>query len=218
MAAGVSSDASEFMQIAARFARRATLYAQIDRDLYTKTRFFGAASMTNKVLARLFEFHPTLISIESGKCLQDLGAVLEHLNVSLANAIRLGAESGGALDRRLVQAEQRAAQLHWRGAVGATARLRAVEDELNDLLNDSHILCLFARFWKVSRDYAAILSALRRRMGGRLEFGNESHRVGIGCALIDHLHQRKLVLQRGAAASDCTLAPAASSLSSPRLY
>jgi hypothetical protein len=195
------SDASEFERPAAHFHRRAALYTQMDRRLWEKTRFFGAAAMTNKVLARLFEFHPTLISIESGRLLQTLGAGLEQFNLRLAGAIRPGDQSGGVLDRRLVQAEQRLAQVHWRGSCAVSADRKVVEGELNDLLNDSHVLCQFARFWKESRDYSRVLAAVRLRMKVRLDFGNESHRVDIGCALIDHLRHLQLnasLFQRGA--------------------
>jgi hypothetical protein len=165
------------------FQRRAVLYAELDRDLRKKTRFFGAASMTNNVLARLFEFHPTLISSDSGALLQGLGRSLERFNLSMAAGIRANSEAGSALDRRLVEAEQRAAQREWRNSQRAL-----VEAELDHLLNGSHVLCLFARFWKDSRDYTAVLAGLRKQMGVRLQFGNEAHRIGIGCALIDHLH------------------------------
>jgi hypothetical protein len=187
----VESDSPDPRQPAAHFQRRALLYADLDRELSRKTRFFGAASMTNNVLGRLFEFHPTLISPDSGRLLQRLGAALERLNVGFAKSIRAGVECGDALDRRLVEAEQRAAQTQW-----GKSYSKPVEQELDDLLNGSHVLCLFARFWKDSRDYSAVLAALRRQMGVRLNFADEAHRVNIGCALIAHLHTARHVARR----------------------
>jgi hypothetical protein len=183
----MASDASGSSPPAARFHRRAVLYAQMDRDLFDRTRFFGAAALTNKVLARLFEFQPAIVSTAGGILLGILGDSLEQLNLHLADTVRQGNEAGPTLDRHLVLVEQRAAQIRWRNSDGATAERKAVEGELNDLLNASHVLSLFARFWRESRDFSVVLAALRIRIGGPLDFGNESHRVGIGCALIDHL-------------------------------
>ena len=168
------------------FQQRALWYRDLDLELRHKTRFFGAAALTNRVLARLFGHHPQAISEASAESLSRLGAHLERFNVDLAESARQSARAGPALDRRLVQAEQRVAQIHWQARLCEKQR-SMIEREINGLLNESNIACLLARLWSDSRDYCSVLTALRARLGGPLDFAVESHRIAIGCALIEQL-------------------------------
>ena len=170
------------------FGRRALWYRSLDLELRAKTRFFGAAALTNRVLARLYENRLNTALPLSGRLLMRLGTELERFNTDLAASVRGSEQRGRTLDRRLVCAEQRVAQIHWL----AERRNRdrpLVERELNGFLNQSHVSCLLARLWKDSHEYCTVLASLRARMGSPLDFAVESHRVDIGCALIEHLNR-----------------------------
>jgi hypothetical protein len=170
----------------ADFRRRALWYKDLDLELRHKTRFFGAAALTNRVLARLFEHFPKAVSDASATSLRRLGAQLERFNGGLAESVRQSPRHGAALDRYLVQAEQSIVEIHWRALPSERQQL-IIGREINGLLNVTHVSCYLARLWRDSRDYCSVLSGLRARLCGPLNFAVESHRIEIGCALIEHL-------------------------------
>jgi hypothetical protein len=171
------------------FARRGALYAHLDRHLRSATRFFAAAALVNEAFAYLFRRLPSGISTSSYAFLSELGASLEPLNLYYARRIRGGCAAGPWLDRSLVRLEQRHVQRcwHWWAAQsGAVAWNRAVH-ELNGLLNAYYPMALFAPLLSSGGHLLAAVSAVRKEVGNDLDFANGSHRVRIGCALIQQI-------------------------------
>jgi hypothetical protein len=170
------------------FARRSVLYGSLDRLLRSNTRFFAAAALVNEVTAELFRRLPIGLSTGSRTFLCELGASLEPLNLGYARAISDRCYSGPWLDRSLVRLEQQQVQMcchRWAGRSGsAWPRVRR---ELNALLNAYHPVALFASYLPCCRQLAGVLASVRQDLGVALDFANGSHRIEIGCALIQQL-------------------------------
>lgn len=170
------------------FERRRRLYAHLDRDLRSKTRFFAAAGLINDVFANLFRWLPADGSAKSFAFLSELGTSLESVNMRHAGAIREGRLAGCSLDHSLVCLEQAEVQLHWHlWSTRSGDAWRTIREELNRLLNDHHPVSLLAPLLPCSRLLTTVVAAVRRGVGADLDFANGSHRIQIGCALIRQL-------------------------------
>jgi hypothetical protein len=176
------------------FARRSMLYGSLDRLLRPNTRFFAAAALVNEVFANLLRRVPIGLSRRTYTFLCELGASLEPMNVGYARGIYDRCYSGPWLDRSLVRLEQQQVQMcchQWaRRSGSAWPRVRR---ELNALLNACHPVVLFASYSPCSRQLAGVVAGVRQDLGVALDFANGSHRIQIGCALIQQLRREQLV-------------------------
>jgi hypothetical protein len=94
------------------FRSRARLYAAWDRRLSKRTRFFGAAAVTNTGLAELFSRFGVhlFVSRFTSEFLAAVGYLLERMNMEWARRISAGAIEADDLDERIIAAEQTAVQ------------------------------------------------------------------------------------------------------------
>src|SRR6185437_7667230 len=95
------------VDFARHFRRRALCYEHWDHCLASKTRFFGAASVTNRVLGHLVSLSVVRPRIEAcAPWLSMLGVLLEGTNSALARAVTRGDLAGANLDYQIVSIEQ----------------------------------------------------------------------------------------------------------------
>jgi hypothetical protein len=159
------------------FRRRAALYAGLDARLRNKTRFFGAACLTNCVLAHLVTIDNSISS--SGTCIRwlwNLGALLETINLAAAEDLKAESEVGPALDEHLISKEQAAVE---KSLQGATADFVL---QMNRFLNHDRWLGAL-HFSPEVRWYSGVLVNLREELASPLDFARQPHREAIGVSL-----------------------------------
>jgi hypothetical protein len=89
------------------FQTRAALYGRLDTHLRQKTRFFGAAAMTNRVLTCLASVRAGLLCSQATCAwLCSIGGGLEARNIRLAEQISRRQFADPRLDQELVSLEQ----------------------------------------------------------------------------------------------------------------
>ena len=137
----------------------------------------------------IFRRLPIGVSQRSFAFLSELGSSLEPVNLHYARGIRDGRLCGPWLDRALVRLEQQhVRRCGQRWAADSTVGWRRVRRELNDLLNAYHpVTLLFAPCLPCGRKLLGVLTAVRKDLGVNLDFADSSHRIRIGCALVQHL-------------------------------
>ena len=150
----------------------------------SRTRFFGAAALTNAVFAQLFSLLPRLSLAHGYRFLSEAGAVLECANLNWACELRQRSNAGWGLDYELVSREQRLLQALLQARA---AEQRPICGELDALLNEGHLAAVSARALPRSRRYSQVLKSVRAEVGGALEFASERHRVRIGLRLVHQL-------------------------------
>lgn len=174
------------------FQHRARFYGALDSRLRSKTRFFGAACVTNRVLGHL-------ASIGSGvphgaTCaawLAELGASLERVNRSIAEAVHQGRLTGPALDERIVAIEQSAVEQSLeRSKTSGTCAYFAVLPALDGLLNHQSWISTL-HFSPAVRWYRRVLTGVRNELRSPIEFARQRHREQIGMALISALRREE---------------------------
>ena len=175
---------------ARRFRRRAQLYGALDARLYAQTRFFGAACVTNRVLAHLTSLGGSLA--EADLCadwLLDLGASLETLNRSIAEAVHAGRLAGPALDEQIVSIEQSAVERSLQRAMNTReSGYRQVLPALDAILNHQSWVSTL-HFSSAVRWYRRVLAGVRHELQAPIEFARQLHREKIGMALIAALRR-----------------------------
>lgn len=175
---------------ARQFQSRARLYGALDSRLHAKTRFFGAACITNRVLAYAASVGGALAY--AGACadwLADLGAALEAVNRSLAEVVYQGTEAGPQLDERIVCIEQSVVEQSLRDA--RSSRFNAyleVLQALDAILNHASWLSAL-HVSSTVRWYRRVLAGVRDELNSPLEFARQNHREKIGMALITALRR-----------------------------
>ena len=169
------------------FQTRAALYGRLDAQLRQKTRFFGAAALTNRVLACLTTVRAALCSQATCDWLCSIGGCLEARNVGLAKQIGHRQLAGPTLDRELVAVEQSVVEAVLGGARRVDAAALA---EINALLNHWYRAALICPRADL-RGYARVLATVRRELASPIDFGQQRHRETIGLALIAALRQRE---------------------------
>jgi hypothetical protein len=173
------------------FERRSVLYSRLDSQLCDHTRFFGAAALINAVFATLFEVGSAIRPPRSFNFLNEVGAALETDNLSYAREITRH-RAGDTLDYALVCAEQARLQRYVRAHQAQRPRQwESIRRELNGLLNDRYVVALFSRWGRGSAQLYRVLHEVRGSLGTTLDFGTESHRIGIGLRLIEHIRQER---------------------------
>jgi hypothetical protein len=177
-----------------RFQHRARLYGGFDSRLRSNTRFFGAACVTNRVLGHLASVAGTMAHGDLCACadwLSDLGASLETLNCSIADAVSTGRLTGPGLDKRLVSLEQSVVEQSLEGARTSRSRVYfEVLPALDALLNQQGWLAIL-HFSSTVRWYRRVLSEVRDELRSPIEFARQTHREKIGLALVGALRREK---------------------------
>jgi hypothetical protein len=172
-----------------QFRCRVQLYAQWDVQLAEHTRFFGAAAVTNALLARLCKFSPVLISSATLNFLNQAGAELQSLNSRLAAQIGNHQCVVTDLDEAIIRTEQAALQSELRKlATHNRGSYRRTILEVDRLLRGLRISRLLPAFAEV-RTYATVLGAVHHCLGRPATFARECDRVCIGRQLIRHIRQ-----------------------------
>ena len=172
------------------FHNRARLYESLDSRLHAKTRFFGAACVTNRVLVHLAQSRSALARAEvCADWLSELGAALETVNRSIADALFDGSLAGPALDERIVSLEQSVVEHSLRkGRISRMGAYRDVLPAVDAVLNQSSWLSAF-HFSPAVRWYRRVLGGVRQELASPLQFEQQSHRERIGMALISALRR-----------------------------
>lgn len=177
-----------------RFQHRARLYGALDSRLRSKTRFFGAACVTNRVLGLLASVGSATVHGDLCACadwLSDLGASLETVNCAIADAVCSGRLTGLALDKRIVSLEQWVVEQSLEGARSSrTAVYFEVLPALDALLNQQGWLSIL-HFSSTVRWYRRVLSQVRDELRSPIEFARQAHREKIGLALIGALRREQ---------------------------
>jgi hypothetical protein len=169
------------------FQRRAALYGRLDAHLHHKTRFFGAACVTNRVLGHMASHTGHfLCSDDTYKWLLATGALLETTNIAIAKAVASGRLTGPSLDGRIVSIEQSIVEEALQSARTAQRYPRLLS-ELNAHLNSC--AAGWMHFWVEVRWYSRVLSAVRETLASPIEFAAQAHREAIGLALIAALQR-----------------------------
>jgi hypothetical protein len=174
--------------MAGQFSVRALLYQGWDEKLRAKTRFFGAASLTNRVLAFLTG-HPGAGAFRGrGEWLAALGGTLLPANISLARILCSASLVSGSWDARIVAMEQRMVQNFLAKAQSSRERKRMIA-EMNFLLNLRGPLVSRCENAAV-RCYAGVLDSVREHLAVPLDYGLQHHREKIGLGVISALHSQ----------------------------
>jgi hypothetical protein len=123
--------------------------------------------------------------------LSDLGASLETVNCSIADAMHSGRLTGPALDKRIVSLEQSVVEQSLEDArTSQTAVYFEVLPALDALLNQQGWLSML-HFSPTVRWYRRVLSEVRDELRSPIEFARQAHREKIGLALIGALRRER---------------------------
>ncbi len=184
-AADPSGTACEFLNQGTSYCRRARLYGAWDHMVAGRTRFFAAASATVRMLAT--SAYPVVgsmyVSQDTRAYLGALSSYLESANRRMLNDLQHTGLRGQALDAALVSREQSHVQRHldaWKAE--DPNRYGGMISEVNDMLNGGQ-----DSPFATDDAYMSILEAVRRHLGGDINFEDQAHREAIGNALIDHV-------------------------------
>ena len=167
------------------FLRRALLYIDCDRRLSVKTRFFGAAALTNLVLHEwsLCRIPPVTLRHCTCSFLSALGAALEPQNIR--RSMHIAGDAGGvALDRRLVREEQQLVEeFIARSASDSLQGCRLASRQMDSMLNAEGLCRFLVSTVPSAAIYCSVLRILRSSLGRRIRFGLQQDRECIGIAL-----------------------------------
>jgi hypothetical protein len=171
----------------AEFARRAERYSSLDQRLAGYTRFFGAAALTNAVLAELCAHRARWIwlSPPTISAMMSLGGYLEAVNVNCARSIERAIRSPGSLDASFIEMEQVVVESILRNwARRCMPRYRQLIAELD------RVLGVVASGWVPLRSsahvhqYIKVLRVVKATAGRCPSFASCADRMRIGNALI----------------------------------
>jgi hypothetical protein len=172
------------------FAARARLYADWDRKLRGRTRFFGAAAVTNAALVELCSLKGSqrLLGNAAGGLLSAVGRRLERLNTECAKRIERGSLRDRDLDRLLIVMEQTTVErvLQQNVQLAPNCNEQAVE-QINRLLSWVERWAWLSGRWPNGCIYSDVLRQVRDELGRQPDFAVLGDRVGIGQALIRSL-------------------------------
>jgi hypothetical protein len=192
------------------FRARACLYAHWDQLLSRRTRFFGAAAVTNAALIELFSRIGVSFFVSRFTCefLASVGRVLESMNVECAQRIAAGSIRAENLDDRMIAAEQTTLQ-------DCLTRLRHIDRGAyaNTVVEIDRVLT-FARCtgspatWLPARTvYAAALQHAADELGRSASFAVQNDRETIGRMLIRHLRAAAAAERRACPVIQADAAP-----------
>ena len=186
------------------FLHRAAQYADLDRKLRTRTRFFAAASLTNQMLERLSAPCDSgwSLATECREFLEQVASGTESFALSLAPHIVGSPRRAAFWDPALVKLEQTHVQhrlQYLQSLAPAGHALTLVV--LDRLINPRHLESVVVKGWPGGELYLTALQQVRERLGRRLQFCLQSDRELIGRALIE------VIRSRGNRAAALDLAP-----------
>ena len=166
---------------------RIRLYWKWDRQVSHHTRFFGAAALTNILLAELF-YGPAamLLLTRTRHFLQYAGSSLERLNMRAVQGLQSHRFCAPDLDARLVALEQAALERLLRGLEKTNpATYSLAVYQMDWLLARSGWLCRdpFAAN-PAACLYQEVLQQVRAEVGRPIRFALQSDRERIGRTLI----------------------------------
>lgn len=177
------------------YCQRADLYGKFDAKVSGTTRFFAAASATSQALANLasplvWAFGFSGASDSTKAFLSATNQNLESMNKAMVSAVEIGLLGGENLDVTLVQNEQTIVQ-------GGLDKLQGSDptgygnliNEANSLLNPQGFTATLGSLAPTDSAFAQVLDAVRKDLGGTIDFANQSHREAIGNKLIEHIRQ-----------------------------
>ncbi len=166
------------------FLHQARLYRRWDRQLFLQTRFFGAAALTNALLADLLSRPAAWLWLvpSTQELLLGAGARLEVLNCNVAHELAECSLRDDALDARLVMIEQSALEHFLHASQASDATAHAVVMSQLDLLLDLRAwrqLCAF-QLNPAACLYEHVLKRVRQELNRRVRFASQSDREHIG--------------------------------------
>ena len=172
--------------------RRIYLYSLWDERLWMRTRFFGAAAVTNAALWELFSKAAGRVWLKGPalRSLTTLGCILERLNIHTASRIEADAIQGADLDEVLVATEQAAVESMLRRLKSTDSTGHAVTlSEMNRLLAFSGSasagsVLSFARLFSSGLAYHVVLARVEQQLCRPPSFALQSDRERIGLTLI----------------------------------
>ncbi len=171
------------------FQARMRLYVYWDQRLAGLTRFFGAAALTNALLAELHPCCRLWVSRSALHFLNVVGARLQTVNMCLARQLADAPLYAVDLDQRIVWHEQSVVEgLLQSLQRNHRARIQGIIVELDRLLSLGSSSALAGT--PNLRVYSAVLRAVTRDLGRRIQFAGRGDRVRIGCGLTDYLRQQ----------------------------
>ena len=169
------------------FLHRAHLYRQWDLRLFRQTRFFGAAALTNLVLADLFSRPAARMWLAPGtqSFLLEAGKVLQALNFKVAEELARRSQNTN-IDAQLVAIEQSALEYLLHSLRAADAAAHAVTtsqlDRLLDLRGWRYLPAL--NLSPSAGVYERVLKRVRRELNRHIRFLLQSDREHIGRTVI----------------------------------
>ncbi len=189
---------------AASFLHRAHNYSVFDRRLSCHTRFFGAAALTNQVLAEIVS-HPlakTWLSASTVHCLRDLGGSLMSVNENAAATLMRVERPARGWDAAMVSMEQSLVQTYLSRLESQEPRTYlAIVKQMDGLFSAARfasmerLASVYAALRCHSFRYAAALRTVSSRLKRPICFSIQGHRELIGNTLIAGL--RRQAGQRG---------------------
>lgn len=174
-------------QVLHEFATRVRLYSHWDSRLWGKTRFFGAAAVTNAALVELCSLQCSgqWIGNAAVELLSAAGRRLERLNIETAGHIERGILCNRDLDTSLITLEQTVLEHMLQQQAGRSPRRhgQAIQ-QINRLLFCVEQWMWPSERWPSGSLYRSVLRRARSELGRRPDFAVFPDRVGIGHALI----------------------------------
>jgi hypothetical protein len=172
------------------FRNRVRLYEVLDRRLAQRTRFFGAAAVTNAALADLFGQRGSglLVGRRARDYLCALGKSLERMNMDLAERILTGEICSLHLDYELVATEQTAVEV-------GLSQLRRMDDtgysrtvvQMDRLLAFVKLKNSPANRYSTGATFARVLRLVSNERGHVGTFADQGYRECVGRGLISEL-------------------------------
>ena len=187
------------------YCMRAHEYAGFDSMVGSKTRFFGAASMTTRMLADLdMPIGNNVISTTTRSFMGGLSRDLQGMNEREALAIEHGRLGGSNLDARMVHAEQTSVQGHLDSlARSDPSGYGKVISEVNGLLNGKNAASMAGSLYGDDRHYQSVLNGVRTSLGRDIDFAKQGDREAIGNALIKDLRNSGACATTGSRIPTC---------------
>jgi hypothetical protein len=176
--------------IVSDFRARACLYARWDQLLSMRTRFFGAAAVTNAALIELFSRIGVSLFVSSftREFLASVGGVLEHMNMEWARRIAAGSMQAENLDSRMIAAEQAVVQDCLAGLrYTDCAAYASTVVEIDRVLTWARCAGSPAQWLSARTAYATVLQHAADELGRSASFAVQNDREIIGLMLIRHL-------------------------------
>jgi hypothetical protein len=178
------------LQVLDDFRHRARLYANWDARLAAKTRFFGAAAVTNAALVELFSVRGERICLSgrTSEFLSKVGRALEIANIEMGHRIMGAIRVQGDLDAEMVAAEQaRVEQMLRLLECADPPGYAATVAQMNRLLSFLSSTVAVPKWFSNGATYGRVLRIVTEHLARSPTFARQSDRERIGQTLIRQL-------------------------------